>query len=174
MTNFQTGRRCHMIIKHKKLWGRDSHHRASCRLQDGRTFYIFLQWSWKLVNCCGKCWGYPTCRICTAISASTKAKWPTVRSIGGGIPAGSSKGKPKAEALRLAQLKMRSSTDNPYLWAGYVLVGDAGIADTYKPANSFTWDGVLIMIGVVVCFLVGLLVLSSRRRRQLNHVSNYN
>jgi len=36
-------------------------------------------------------------------------------------------GIPKAEALRLAQVETRAGHPEPYYWAGFVLVGDAGL-----------------------------------------------
>ena len=62
-------------------------------------------------------------------------------------------GKQKDEALRLAQLKFLSGTNDPlyhhpYFWAGFVVMGDASAL----PAKSFTWIifwGVAIAIGLI-------------------------
>ena len=44
----------------------------------------------------------------------------------------------KAEALRLAQMETRKAHAEPYYWAGFVLVGDAGVAREAMPTPQST------------------------------------
>jgi MYXO-CTERM domain-containing protein len=47
-------------------------------------------------------------------------------------------GSPKAEALRLAQTETCAKHPEPYYWAGFVLVGDAGAPSEAGPAPQQT------------------------------------
>jgi CHAT domain-containing protein len=54
------------------------------------------------------------------------------------------RGKSKAEALRIAQIKTRAKYPHPYYWAGFVLTGDPGTTRDHIP-----WPAIMI-IGLIV------------------------
>lgn len=83
-------------------------------------------------------------------------------------------GAPKAEALREAQMEMRTEHPAPFYWAGFVLVGDCGESldngwKSEEQDNTFVqewWMEVCGCIGVsFVIFLGGAAVFLRQRRR---------
>jgi CHAT domain-containing protein/Tfp pilus assembly protein PilF len=73
---------------------------------------------------------------------------------------------PKAEALRLAQLETRAENPQPYYWAGFVLVGDAGREprDREGSEDQHRWLPWAV-IGLIVV-LIGATAFWWRRRRR--------
>jgi len=75
-------------------------------------------------------------------------------------------GVPKAGALRLAQVEMRVEHPEPYYWAGFVLVGDAGekITGMEEARWWLLWAGA----GFAVLLVVATAFWWRRRRRGLH------
>jgi hypothetical protein len=73
-------------------------------------------------------------------------------------------GEPKAEALRLAQMELRSDHSEPYYWAGFVLVGDPGRGPPNSGAGFLLWlvggAGALAILGAAA-----MLFVRARRRK---------
>lgn len=74
-------------------------------------------------------------------------------------------GVPKAESLRLAQTKTRAEHPEPYYWAGFVLVGDAGVPaeGPMSQEDRVRWlcSGAAIIFALVA---VGTLVWRRRKK----------